>query len=297
MSRSEPSRQQGFGLLVFVIAISVVAFSIVLGYAGMMTRKEANDLPLRRAKMLDDSVIALDRMWPQRARDLDVPGTDNPTTSQVVLDLAGIQLRGGAQAVLSKVQSMGSDGLAWRAMVLYYPSESDDTNPPDLAAFEETGVFTSCANAGEPCAPRAFKVFNSQEVQRSLARETSARLNKVATKAQSYFKARQLQDPERNFSVNYFRKPLGGCETLEQDLGCLDTYTPLTSLSGPATYTRTRMAEALSLTDEELFTAWGQPIEASNLQDSNTSDTPFTMTFRARKPLGDYLYLKAVQQL
>lgn len=297
MRRPGPSRQQGFGLLILVIATGIVAFSIVVGYSGMMTRKEVNDLPVRRAQRVDEAIAALDRMWPQRAYQLDDTSAANAAATQDVLDLAGIQLRGGAQAELSKVQTIASEGIAWRAVVVYYPSETDSTNPPDIAGFVNTGKFSTCIDASSLCAERVFRVFNSAEAERALAKETSARLVKVASKAQSYFKARQLQDPERNYSVDYFRKPLGGCETLQQDLGCMDTYTPLAALASPGVYSSHRAAVAIGLTDEDLFTAWGQPIEASNLLDSSTNDAPFSMSFRARKPMGGYIYMKALQQL
>ena len=297
MRRPSPVRQQGFGLLVFVIVTAIIAFSIVVGYAGVMTRKQLNELTPRHNKTLDESITLIERMWAQRAFTLDEASGSNPTTIGTVLGLAGVVSSGGMQEALSNVLVLPAEGLAYRAVVLYYPSNTDDLNPPDLAGFATTGLFNSCGNPGEPCDDRVFRVFNSVEVERALAKETTARLQKAATKAQSYFKARMLQDPERNISVNYFRRPMGACEVLVQDLGCVDTYTSMVSMNSATAYDRLRLAVNLGLTDEELFTAWGQPIEVSNLQDSSTTEAPFSMVFRARRPLGGFVSVIAIQQI
>ncbi len=295
MRRPGPSRQQGFGLLAFVLVTAVVAFTFIVGFAGVMVRKEANALAGRQQAYVQDALDRVSRLWELNAYQLDAPGAANTVTAEKILQSAGVTLKHGAQVALSNV--MVTDGLTHRSVVLYLPADSDASNPPDLAKFTTTGQFDSCTNAGEYCAPRVFLVWSSKPLQEELARETQARLARVASKAQSYFKARLLQDPERNVSVNYFRKPVGGCEALPLDLGCMDTYAPLVTLDAGAAYSKSRMAEALALTDEELFSAWGLPLEASNLQDSVTDEPPFTMVFRAAKPAGGFLSVYAVQPL
>lgn len=301
MRRPGPSRQQGFGLLVFVIATAIVAFTIVVGYAGNLTRKQLVELVPRQNKQLDISLQLVEKMWLQNAYYLDyAAGT---RTIDEVLQLAAVDQRGGMLGALSDVMTIPAEGIAYRALVLYFPTGTDGAddenpaNPPDLAHFKATGEFKSCADPGAPCAERVFRVFNSVDVERALAKETSARLQRIAQKAQSYFKARMLQDPERNISVNYFRRPSGGCEVFPQDLGCLDTYEGLVTMSSSTTYVRSRIATILGLNDEELFSAWGQPIEASNLQDSSVAAAPFSMALRARKPLGGFMTIKAIQPI
>jgi hypothetical protein len=298
MHRQGPLRQQGFGLLSFVVVTTVVALSIVLGYAGILTRKVANELAETEMAYLKDVSARIEAVYPQYAGRLDDASGANTSSVSDVLRLSGVTLRPIATAVMSNVfVSPAPESLAYRNIVVFLPSDTDPTNPPDLARFQTTGVFGSCADASADCGERAFHVFSSLELQRELSRETQLRLNKVASKAQSYFKARMMQDIERNIDVNYFRQPSGGCEVTEMDLGCLDTYLPLATDSGMRGLTVSRMARNLSLTDEELFSAWGDPIEASNLLDSVTDATPFTMVFRVRNPAGGYYSLTAVQQL
>lgn len=297
MRRPSPMRQQGFGLLSFVVITSVVSLTLVLGYAGLLTRKVANELFSSQQKYAEQVALQIEELWPQYAGQLDSPVLGASVTAEDLLRTAGVSLQSGARVALSDVLSLPAEGLTYRAVVVYLPSETDESNPPDLERFRLTGEFRSCSDETAFCGDRAFFVYTSLQAERDLIRETQLRLNKVASKAQSYFKARMLQDVERNIDVNYFRRPFGGCEVVEVDLGCADVYEPLVQVDPLAGATRTRMAAQLSLTDEELYSAWGQPLEASNLQDSVTDASPFSMSFRARKPNGDYISIKAVQQL
>lgn len=295
MSRPSPARQRGFGLLSFVLVTAALAFSLVVGYAAVLTRQEANGLADKREAFLTQQLELLESYWRANAYAIDRTGLGNTTTAEELFKAARLTNQYGLALALSDVRVQASEDIAYRVAVLYLPAETDETNPPDLQRFRTTGEF-QCANPGADCASRVMKVFSSLELQRELQRETQARLTQVAQKAQSYFKARMLQDPERNVSVNYFRKPLGACVVEPMDLDCVDTYQALmgTGVNGS---NKLLMATNLALADEELYSAWGLPIEASNLQDSETLDTPFTMVFRALKPSGNFMRIIAVQQI
>jgi hypothetical protein len=301
MRKPGPVRQQGFGLLSFVIVTTVVALSLVLGYAGILTRKVANELAESEKAYVKDVSNRIAAMYPQYAGRLDSSSGSNISSIADVLRLSGVTLRPIAAAAISNVFTSPAwpqgEGLSYRNIVVYLPADTDSTNPPDLARFRTTGIFASCTDAASECGDRVFHLFSSLDLQREMSRETQLRLNKIASKAQSYFKARMMQDIERNIDVNYFRQPSGDCEVSALDLGCTDTYMPLATVSSAGGLTVTRMARNLSLTDEELFSAWGDPIEATNLLDSETGSTPFTMSFRAQKPAGGHYTLRAVQQL
>lgn len=298
MRRPSPVRQQGFGLLSFVVVTSIVALSLVLGYSGILTRKVANELLSTQAKYVKDVAGQIEAMWPQYAGRLDdVNMAVNTATAADVVRLAGVNLKPFAFVEMSSVLTVPSEGLSYRNVVVYLAAETDEANPPELDQFRATGVFQSCTDMAAPCADRVFHVFSSLELERDMAREARSRLNKVASKAQSYFKARMLQDVERNIDVNYFRRPNGACEVQPMDLGCVDTYQPLATANPLGGTDLTRMAINLGYNDEELFSPWGDAIEASNLQDSETGATPFTMSFRVRNPAGGFYTIKAVQQL
>jgi hypothetical protein len=296
MRRPNPTRQQGFGLLVFVIITAIVSLSIVLGYSGILTRSQANQLARNQQRYLAEAKNAVLAFYEPHAFAIDQQSMSNTTTIEEILAGANVPVRFGMQAALSKVLA-SPEGVPYRAVALWLPSETDETNPPDLATFISTGRFVSCINSTADCATRQFQVFNSADLERELAKRTIARLERVAMKAQSYFKARMLQDPERNVSVNYFRTPEGSCEVLPMDLQCLDNYTPLATIDASANLTASRTAINIGLSADELVSGWGRPIEGSNLTDSVTDDTPYTMVFRAATPAGTFYTVKAVQQL
>lgn len=296
MRRPNPQRQQGFGLLVFVIMTAVVAFSIVIGYSGILARTQGNQLVANQQRYLNDAKAAVLTFYEQHAFSIDEQSMSNTTTIAQIISGANVPTRYVMQSALSNILT-SPEGLRYRAVALWLPSDSDVDNPPDLAKFIATGQFVSCINTSAYCAPRQSAVFDSADIEREFAKQTVARLERVAMKAQSYFKARTLQDPERNVSVNYFRTPSGNCEVSPMDLQCLNNYTPLANLAGSGTFVPTRTAKNLGLSDDEQVSAWGRPIEASNLTDAVTDDTPYTMVFRAATPAGTYYTIKAVQQL
>lgn len=295
MRRPSPQRQQGFGLLVFVIATAIVAFSIVIGYSGILARAQANQLVANQQKYLESARTAVLAFYERNAYAIDEQSMSNTTTIAQILAGANVPVRYDLQAALSKVL-VSPEGLSYRVVALWLPSETDATNPPNIANFINTGNFISCSN-GSLCAVRQVRVFDSASIQREKAKRTIAQLEQIAMKAQSYFKARMLQDPERNVSVNYFRAPSGVCQAQPMDLECLNNYTPLSTSGAGSAVVRSTTAQNLGLSDAELLSAWGRPIEASNLVDSVTDDTPYTMSFRAVTPAGTFYKVKAVQQL
>ncbi|MCC5609583.1 hypothetical protein LC612_23105 [Nostoc sp. CHAB 5834] len=296
MNRPSLMRQQGFGLFLFVLVISALAFSLVLGYSVLLTKTATNQLATKQKAYLAQVHKQVEGVWNKHAFDLDKQGLGNVLTVEDVVAAGGLEKRYGVNFAMSKVM-VTSDGVAYRNFVAYLPTDYDNENPPNVNLFKETGAFEPCTTPGTPsCLPREFVVYSSQDLERRFVRETQSRLMRVAQKAQAYIKARRMSDPEQNISVNYFYMPLGACKVLEHDLGCAPTYQPL-AVQGPSGYTLSQMALGLSIATEDLFTAWGQPIEASNVQDSETLLPPFTMSFRAPKPDGTYFTIKAIQEL
>ncbi|KWT98306.1 MULTISPECIES: hypothetical protein [unclassified Variovorax] len=317
MSRLRPVRQEGFGLLVFVLMASVVALSIVLGYSGLLTREEANRRPAKMQALLEQYKTQVMGLYQQHATELDNPSAGNGVTFGDIFAGANIPVRHGLSGAMSNLLP-GESGLLYRRIVLFYPSETDETNPPDLASFAATGEFKSCTDESLPCSPRQFITMDSRDIHRAALLETQRRLERVALKAQAFFKARMLQDAEKNISVNYFRTPFGPsgpgvagnpCLTDESidlanpslrainELQCLDTYRPLVSLVGSTWVPQTNLPLVLGLASDELVSGWGAPIEASSWQDSETSEPPFTMVFRAPNPFGGYVTMRAIQQI
>lgn len=296
MKRHNSRPQQGFGLLIFVIVTAVIAFSLVVGYTGVLTKSQANRLQATQSDYLSEVRTQVMAFYQRKAFALDQQSMSNPVSVNDLLAGALVRKRFGLQAALSDVLSL-PDGVRYRRIAVWLPSDTDTDNPPDLSSFTQTGKFVSCTNLGSPCADRQMAVFDSIDLERELQKETQARLRHIALKAQAYFKARTLQDPERNISVNYFRPLANICTPRDMELECLDIYTPLSVPAIGGALVPSRTASTLGLTGAELVSAWGLPIEASNVQDAVTDDTPFTMVFRAARPSGGYYSIRAIQQL
>lgn len=305
MSRSQLRHQRGFGLLVFVAMVSLISFSIVLGYSGQLAKYESNRRPVKQKAYLNQVRDQLQAFYLANATLLDEPSAGNNYTVEALVQAAGIHRRWDVRFAMSRVLD-GDTGLKHRRVVAFFPTDTDVDNPPDLESFEATGHFVSCVNAGMPCAKRELVDFDSLWFHKDARIETQRRLERAALKAQAYFRARMLQDPEKNISVNWFRPPFadasGTCPSTPaylQDLPCLNTYTPLAYFdTGSATWKASNsVAQQLGLADDELVSAWGDPLELTNLQDSETTDPPFTMVFRFRNPFGGYITVRAVQQI
>lgn len=295
MRRPSPPRQQGFGLLAFVILTMIVAFSLVVGYSGVLARTQLNRLPAAQQQYLSQAQEQILSFYAKHAYELDKLSMSNPVTFDALMDAANVRRQYSVVGAVTGVLT-SPEGMPYRAIAMWLPSESDSHNPPDLLRFAMSGEFVSCSDSEADCAERRVVVFNSLEIQRAAAKETTARLERVAMRAQSYFKARAMQDPEHNVSVNYFRTPYGECtEARGIDLGCIDTYVPMVDLQSVRQRQLSQMAKSLGLSDSDVLSAWGLPIELSNKQDSRIDDSPYSMAFRAQTPAGTYLTVRAVQ--
>ena len=287
--------EQGFGLLIFVVIVLAVAVALVTGYWSTLAYQQKNAQLVQQQAYLAQAQRSLQAYYQQNAYVLDQSGLGNVTTIGGLLAAAGVQRQYGMQAALSQVLA-SPEGLSYRVVVLYLPSDTDSANPPGLTTFGTTGAFTSCSTSG-PCAPRAYVVFSSLGIERTLDKATDDLLSTVAAKAQVYFSDRQrAEDPERNVYNNYFLTPYLACDATPEDLDCLPNFTNLSGTDGNGNLVLTRTAVNLGLSPFETVSAWGQPIQATN-ENGVSPSPPYTMLFRAETPAGTYLTKTAVEQL
>lgn len=290
------------GLLSMVVALALFALTFAAGYSALLTREYSRTVTKLQDDYLDNSAQQLRTYWEQNSFEIDGPGSTDLTGDEL-FQRAGGSFKYQAAIVLSNRLIDPSDPkLAYRNAVLILPTE-DDRNTPlmsetfDREEFITTGVLPACTN--QTCEGRKYRLVNGLDIERRQKVETIGRLSRVALKAQAYFKARMLQNPERTISINYFYKPSGACLVNEaMDLGCFDVYTQLAGVSrAESKVLPSEAALKLGLGSEELLSAWGMPFEFSNSLDSETLSPPFSMSFRARTTSGDYLIVNAIQQL
>lgn len=289
--------QAGFALLAFVLALSVVAFSFVLGYSVNLTRQQADAQPRAQQAYLQGLQDTLLQVYRERATHPVEPATPAAVAQwrafgpdEDALALASATLRWGVRAAISEPQPDGQ-GAPYQRIALWLPLETEAENPPDIEHFRATGQWRGCTKPA-PCVEPPFVLVDGQLVQRVLHAQAQERLMRVAQKLQAYFKARMLQNPERNVAVNYFRNPRGGtaCPSTPPapELRCLDTYRPLGAADPVAVHA--------NLVAADLVSPWGEPLQASNLQDSETVRPPFSMALRVQvKGTAEYLRAIALQ--
>lgn len=304
LRRPRPTRQQGFGLLAFVLATSVFAFSFVFGYMSLWTKERQLNDNANKDRYIKEAVERLEAVHPTLSLRMD-SSLGNSISGEDLMDYAQITRQWKLR--LEKTNLLFTpEGYGYRAYAFWLDIPDEGSAPPNLSQFISTGVMT-CGAATDPCDPSYHMLtWNSAEQVRSMMRETETRVELVAKKAQLYFKARQMQDPERNVSVNYFYKPSNVCDIPNSlDLGCMEEYTMLATISGSGgsmTGTATKievspLAEKLGLAPHEVVTAWNIPLEVSNVKDSVKDKPPFTLAIRAVLPGGtQYIKKSAVQQ-
>lgn len=266
-------QNRGSALLVFIVAVSVIALTLVVGMAHQFSVAQNLKLPERQRAYLQVIKQQLDQAYSVRAQDpdthpagvrhVDIPGGTD------VLSWTNMQPKWGVSAIISN-RLTHPDGYFYRRIAIWLPREGDAANPPDVAKFVGTGEFDPCR--GTTCPDRAFEIFDSIPDEQRRFDLSRKRMGQLALRAQSYFLTRQLQEPERNVSVNYFRDPVGACTRQARDIGCIDGWTRLEN---------TPIPELMSLSSSDLVSSWGTPIEVINqAPEAQTDDAPFTLVYR-----------------
>lgn len=293
---------RGAALLSFAIFLGMAILSIVMAFTASIATKQANTLGTRQQAYLDTIRQKVEAYYKANASVIDSslnwPSFDSARLQKEILEVE----KWGATVWISKPLA-ANDPVRFRRIVVFLRTDTDDRNPPDASHFVETGEFISCPDSGQPCEPRRFLVFDGQEIQKANYRITVARVESIASRAQAYFKARALQDPERNVSINYFRPPFGNCVGIApHDIPCLEEgswfYRPLEGTEASA-----RVMSLLGLDPSFALNAWGMPIEVANAgPDVNWCQPtdclpPFTFAVRTQSPYGGFIKVRAVQQL
>lgn len=311
------SNQRGFGLILFVIITAAIAFSILLYNSSVYIKKYVNEKQTRELEYISQVSTDIGNFWRNGgfAYDSVATGTIQAGT---LLSAANISLKYSTNIVVSNPLT-SSDGVVHRRVAIWIPSDLSMENPPDVSAFVASGVFDPCSNKDSDkviaCDLLKYTVFDSLDIEKELMKETADRLQRVALKAQAYFQARTYQDPDRDVSINRFIPNIGdinctGGSFDPSELECMQDPTPLSSAIN-GVVSSTRSAEVLSLSNDELMSAWGTPIKGENfiirgvISDANkpcaqtpgSPAPPYCMIFSADTPFGTTMSVTAVQQL
>ena len=271
--RSLKRQNSGSALLVFIVIISILALTFVVGLGHQFVTAQHVQLIERQKSYLAVFAQRMADAYHDRANDplrhpagtrhSEIPG------GMDVTDWPNMAPKFGAQAVISN-RLANPEGFFYRRIAVWLPTEDELANPPDVEKFVTTGVFDSCTLP--PCQSRVYEVYDSSSDERGRFDVTRKRLGQLALRSQSYFLTRQLQDPERNVSVNYFRDPVGNCAQLTADIGCIDNWTRVENTAIP---------RLLDLSPGDLISQWGTAIEVINdAPEAQVDDAPFSLVYR-----------------
>lgn len=321
--RPNLGKESGFGLTVFVVIIAVIAFSIFLTTSAIYIKKHINEKTQKEQQYVSDLSNEIRAFWIKGGFAYDNIAV-GAVTSAMLLNSSGISVKYNANIDVSN-PILSPEGIVHRRVAIWLPSELSADNPPDIAKFKSTGEFSPCTNKGGAdgiaCDELKYTVFDSLDVEKEMVKQTSDKLQRVALKAQAFFQARLYQDPDRDISINRFlpyRSDFGfntatmSCTGVSDpdDLDCLESPTPLASILN-GTVSVSKSATVLSLSNDELVSAWGTPLKAENLiltgvasdtgkpcsQVPGNPEPPYCMIFSADTPFGTTISVTAVQQL
>jgi hypothetical protein len=306
-----PSNQRGVALLAFAVVLSIVAFTIVLGYSVSSAKSELASLERNQRTYLEDVRAKLSAAYLANTLTIDSDASWSAVPNgDAMLDLAGVTRRWGLQAAMTA--PISRQGVKYRVVAAWLPLESDVVDDPVLGP---DGTFTPCPGATPDCISRRSTpnlyvvVSDGLTFQRDNAKKAVQQLEQLAANAQSFFRTKTLLDPERNASVNYFRPPFGGCNALTEHLPCVDTFRPIAGLSNNSQ----PVTQLLGIPAQGVVNPWGLPVEMCNgstacsysqgastygvVWDRETQSPPYSMLFQTTNPWGSTYRIHAVQQL
>lgn len=296
--RPGPQRQQGFGLLAFVMAASVFGMSLVFGYSGVWTKEHLSLSKHHKAEYMEEVLTQMEEKYRGVSFDMDSTRGD-PITNEEILNYLYVPKQWGLTVQKSNLLK-SEEGLTYRNYAFYLSITDEDVQEPNLAHFKASGNMYCGASTAACHASYYMVTWSSLDLARQMANDTEKVLERVVKKAQVYFKARQLQDPEKTVSINYFYKPSNVCKVPNSiDLGCLEKYTDVALIEKSLNRDNivpNEIAHHLALSDADLISGWGLPIQISAVEDAEHVMTPYTLAIRAMRPDGTFIKKTAIQQ-
>jgi hypothetical protein len=303
--KSDQASRQGFALVGFAVVLAIVAFTVVLGYSVSAAKTASNNLRKNQQAYLSDVHTKLVAAYAANAATIDADtswagvSTDNEEHTSALLALAGVSSRWGLTVKMTP--PISRENIKYRVLAAWLPYES---STPEVPVLNTDGSFVPCPQASPDCTRLLQYVVIAEgfAIQRQNAKKSDELLSHIAQQAQSFFKTKFLQDPERNVSVNYFR-PFLGCNAVAEQMPCVEASAPIWGVTPQIIQANSTqsMAELLGLPSAPVLNAWGIPVEVCNgasCADSKVSISapPYSMFFQSLTPWGTSTRVYAIQQ-
>lgn len=303
--RRSAKHQRGLALLVFVIALAAAAGTIVLGYSMLEARDAVNRYDTRRAEFGQEVRARIASAYEEFKAEVDTPPLSGESAwgrPDHWLQVARITPSYDMRLFVS--DSLVQGNLRFRRIVAYFPAP-DDTGPdPEFDAA--SGVFELCPGGG--CASmRTSVTFEGREVQARAMAETLRAMTQVALKAEAWFQARVLEDPDRDLSLNHFGGG-GDCDSVgaHRTIPCYafeeveDALVRNEDMAQSLTASGQAFVGLVGVDGTQRRSAWGSAFYVANTSASSDewhSVPPFRLKILAYTPWGERLTVEAVQPI
>jgi hypothetical protein len=190
-----------------------------------------------------------------------------------------------SRASLKMSLALAKDGVVFRRFVIYELTGTDTTQWNEL-----TGEFSAAPDT-------RWRLIDGYAVQSRRILQTQQHLGNLALAFQRRFSLRVAADPLHDSGINHFRPTSTSCVPSRDELPCVDVYVPLSQLVAQSYGSAKPLSQSVGLAEADYVSAWGTPIEFSNLLDSQVSSPPFTAALRVVTPWGYPIIINAVQQI
>ncbi|TAM17715.1 MAG: hypothetical protein EPN65_09860 [Pandoraea sp.] len=278
MKRHQQRQQRGFVALALMILLAGFV-AMILTVLTRTTAQAGVGAPGAPGAYLSSAEVAVRAWYRQNAASIDSPGF--AMTGPQILAAAGVMRQYGLQAAVSDELGLPCAGgvdtcVAYRTIALWLPPGSG----PDTTVFDPTtGKLT-------PAAHVTWAAISGQSIEQAALSQSLRALGDLQTGLQSYFLTRQQDDSTGTTDTNWFRA--SPCGVASSALPCVDTWTAGDQTGIPA---------LAGIDAHRFYDAWGQPIHVSNLLDSSSSATPYSMALKTVTPWGTTIEVEAVQPL
>lgn len=264
------NHQRGSIFISILGVIAVVGIAIVMAANNLQAQALVSRSNAEKLEYLDNASEKVETWYRSHLSTVDAL-VDAPSIDTVVAE-AGITLRLGLKLVAS--QRLTRDNVAYRVFVLWLPQADPDASTWNPA----TGDFSPAQGA-------EFRLVSGYALQSEAIAETERAIKSMAISLVNFFAAR-YEAGGKDVSINHFR-PDGTCSGATGLFPCLDTYTPANAIDW----------SAIGLSPLDMRDAWGNPLQLSNLLDSNTTGPPYSIAIRSQTPFGRDLVINAFQRL
>lgn len=269
--------QRGSALIMVFGLIAGVALLVMAGMNAYITQDYWLNRNQLQQQYLDDVAVAAQAWYERVAPTIELSGelVNEATLLGQVAPTRKFGIRAQIGPRFTKTVSPWTQpSLGYRTILIWIPQSGGDTTA--VSTTSDTPTLDPLVAQAKTY--RTWSTFSYQQTQLA---QLSDLLVRVGAALQSW--ARAQQGAQYGMSLdNFFRQSDCLTPPIPTHLPCLDTYQDITTTSVP-TY--------LGLSNAEFTSIWSYAVEISNLQNSSSTEMPYSLSLRVRSPISPTDYL------